>query len=251
MADFKRIPENGMGLEWRADFLPNQSFRICFPENFTARDAEAFLGYWNTEMEWNLSENVAEGVATGELAELHLRVFQEAEQRALHWHMSVKNVSKDALDEVSAFNCFNLAGAPLFQDLSMTRTRVRDVTGDWCELRRIPKTTGCRTIQFYPATGGIALDGHPWVKQCELTAEQTLSGNSITVESTDGRWIVENAVQGSVAFFFNNWEPQAGCIHVAPLYGSVLPGEEAMAKGTIRFASRCRQTDCAADADLL
>jgi len=238
MIEFKWIPGNGMSLEWKVDFLPTQSFSMCFPENFTARNTKAFLGYWNTEMEWNFSKNVAEGTATDELSELQVRVFQKANEHTVHWHMSFKNISNDAMDQVAAFNCLNLREAPLFRDLPMARTRAKDATGNWCELRRIPKTTGRRTIQFYPAVGGIALDEHPWVRGFELTSEQTLSGNSIVVESTDGTWTLQNAVQGPVAFFFNNWEPDVGCVHVAPLFGSVMTGEEAMVKGTIRFKKR-------------
>ena len=235
MLEFERVPERDMFLKWSVDFLPGQTFGMCFPENFTARNTEAFVGFWDTQIEWHFSDNLAEGSAASEQAELLLRVFQEPDERTVAWHMSFKNISDGALDGLAAFNCLQLCGAPLFQDLSMARTKVRDAAGNWCELSRIPKTTGRRTIQFYPATGGIELDEHPWVRRFELTSKQTLSGNSIQVESVDGTWTLENAVHSPIAFFFNNWEPHAGCIHVAPLFGSVLPGQESTARGTIRF----------------
>ena len=77
---------------------------------------------------------------------------------------------------------------------------------------------------------------HPWVRSFELTAEAVLTGDRIAVESTDGKWMLENVLEGPVAFFFNNWEPHGGCIHVAPLFGSVKSAEEVKAQGLIAFS---------------
>ena len=235
MIEFQRDPEKKMPVTWTVDYLPGNEFGMCFPENFTARDTEAFLAGWTTEMAWRFSENLAEGAAADERGELDIRIFEQPDEHAVCWDMCYRNTSTHDLAEVASFNCLSLSGAPLFRDLPMERTRVRAGAGNWVDLRNVAKTAGRRTIQFYPAAGGIALEAHPWVQRFEITSEQVLAGDRIVVDSTDGEWRLENVVESPVAFFFNNWEPHAGCVHVAPLYGSVRSGETVTVRGKIRF----------------
>ena len=190
----------------------------------------------NVNFNWNLRENVAEGTTSDAIGQLSLRVFEDNPACGVRWQMSFQNNSPEILEEVAAFNCFSLDKAPLFRDLDMVRTKVRSANGDWVALNSVPKVPGPRTIQFYAVNGGISQAEHPWLRDFKLTSEIVLSGDRITVESTDGKWLLENIVDGPVAFFFNNWEPRAGCIHVAPLYGSVAPGEVVTTQGIINIS---------------
>ena len=107
-------------------------------------------------------------------------------------------------------------------------------------LNEVAKTRGegKRNMQFYPAEGGIELERNERIPRYDVTSPQSLSGDRIAVDSTDGRWRLENVVDGTVAFFFNNWEPDHGCVHAAPLLGTVEPGEFAEASGRVTFTRR-------------
>ena len=91
-------------------------------------------------------------------------------------------------------------------------------------------------MQFYPSAGGIDLAHVPIIARWGVTSHQHLSGDRIGVISQDGRWRAESIVEGPVAYFFNNWEDDHGCIHAAPLFGTIPPGKKGVARGKIVFS---------------
>ena len=146
-----------------------------------------------------------------------------------------------ALDRqnVAAFNCWTMNFAPLFKDTKMERTWVYNIDGKKKSIKEVAKTQGLgrRTMQFYPAVGGIEdLSKSGWIQHWDVNSTETLSLKKVSIVSTDGRWIFENWVNGKVAFFFNNWEEDHGCLHASPLLAKELkPGESAHASGSFKF----------------
>jgi hypothetical protein len=212
--------------------LPGQSFMLVFPEWITAREMN-----WHVDTKWTTSANAAEGNwREGDYSlTLRLKFAKQDAGSTLHWEYDFKNGSQSKLTDVAAFNCFNLVAAPNFKDLTLVRSWVGATDADKTWLVTVPKTKGPRTLQFYPAQGGIELVGFPRYEQYQATASKRLSGDRVGVVSRDGRWRVENLVDGPVAYFFNNWEPDHGCIHAAPLFGEVAAGKTATAKGRVVF----------------
>ena len=141
--------------------------------------------------------------------------------------------------DVAAFNCWTMNFAPLFKDTKMERSWVYDLNGNKKSLKDVAKTQGPgrRTMQFYPAAGGIAdLSKSGWIQQWDVASPETLAVKKISIVSTDGRWVFENWVNGKVAYFFNNWEEDHGCFHASPLMAKELkPGASAHASGNFKF----------------
>jgi hypothetical protein len=128
--------------------------------------------------------------------------------------------------------------APLFKDIHMERTTVHDASGNSILLKDVRKSQGDgrRTMQFYPSVNGINLAASDWIKQWNVISDQPLSGTHVSITSTDAKWVFENNVKGNVAYFFNNWEGDHGCVHASPLLARELkPGRKAKASGEFRF----------------
>ncbi len=212
--------------------FPGESFLLMFPENITAREMS-----WRAKPVWKTGTARADATWTKGPYSYTLQItWRETKQGpVLDWEYRFENKSSAALTDVSAFNCFLLAGAPTFFNRALDRTWVSQGEGEKIWLSRVKKTNGPRPMQFYPAKSGIRLDSPEHFAHHGVTSPAELTGDRIGVVSTDGRWKVESVVDGPVAYFFNNSEPDHGCIHAAPLLGSIAPGQAATAKGRIVF----------------
>jgi hypothetical protein len=247
MIEFEdNFKESPMSIKWTVDFLPGEVFRMCYPENFDAAAGPKthFLAHWRKDLtfDWQFATDRAEAHGSDPIGKMHLVLTADENELALLWSMSFENVSGELLEKVSAFNCLNLCNTPLFRDLPLERTRVRNQNGSWVALQNVPKMLGTDTDkQYYPCVGGIDLKVRMASSQTTGwgIAPAVLSGDRIVVDSVDGKWTLESVVDGQVAYFFTNWEAtDAGCIHAAPLFGDVPPGGEAIARGRIQFVTR-------------
>ncbi len=225
-------------ISFKLQAFPDQEFMLVFPEWFTSNE----LNDPDISFDWDLKPYIAVGSWESEsyTSILTIRFKQSEQQIELVWDYEFRNSSDQLVTNLAAFNCLNLNWAPLFKDLAMERTWVRDENGKDVLLKEIIKTQGegRRTMQFYPAIGGIELDQYRLIARWQVTSPAHLSGDRVRVESKDGLWQLETIVDGPVAYFFNNWEEDHGCIHTAPLFPSIAPGNSAMAKGRIIFTKR-------------
>ncbi|QDU95966.1 hypothetical protein [Lignipirellula cremea] len=246
---FSAVTQASEGIEWftpdryqslkplgfRLTEFPENDFLLIFPEWITGREAS-----WHVRPQWRLTGSTA--VATWQEDEVAFRM--EVQHRLtetgpeLRWAIRFSNDSRRKLTDVAAFNCFNLVDAPAFKDLGMNRTWVAEAKGQRVRLADVKKTKGPRTMQFYPARGGLPLAEFERYSRYAVTSKETLAGDRIGVDSVDGKWTLECVIDQPAAFFFNNWEDDHGCIHAAPQLGDVAPGESAAASGHIRFTRR-------------
>lgn len=218
-------------LGFRIEELPDDTFVMIFPEWITAREKS-----WHVPLKWQLSENEATGTWEEDDCKLELVLTYSNEQSpALAWKYEFHNGSENALTDLAAFNCFNLVDAPSFKDLNMERTWVGNGHNRSDRLANVKKTKGPRTLQFYPAKAGLNLPEFERFTRYGANSPQQLSGDRIGVLSKDENWSVQCIVEGPVAYFFNNWEADHGCVHAAPLLGNIAPGESATAQGKIVF----------------
>lgn len=217
-------------LGFRLKALPEQEFVLVFPEWFTAREMSTHARFtWEdfpTSRAWQEKPFSA-----------GLRFRLEEFDRNVHlgWEYTFTNGGNGTLTDLAAFNCLNLDRAPLFKDLAMERTRVTDAQGHGTVLDDVPKVRGPgkRTMQFYPAAGGIDLNRIDKIKSYGVNSPAKLRGDRVTVTSRDGSWRLESIVDGPVAYFFSNWEPDHGCVHAAPSFGTIGPDQTATAQGRI------------------
>lgn len=221
----------GLGpIGFRLAELPDDTFLLLFPEWIVAREKN-----WHVNTQWTKTKDSAVGKwQDGDYSlVIRLKYRRDESESILAWECEFKNGSTTELTDVAAFNCFNLVEAPLFQDLKLDRSWVGDGKRNRRMLAEIPQTKGPRPLQFYPARGGIELVGFERYAVYQATNKTELSGDRIGVVSRDGRWTLENIVDGPVAFFFNNAEPDHGCLHASPLLGNIAAGQIGRAKGRI------------------
>ena len=220
--------------------LPRQKFVLEIPEIFTLKNFKGGLYNYNKQM-WHFTNAGAAMSFADDKYEynISLKIVKTKNTIGLKWYIGFKNNTMDTLYDLAAFNCFTMNFAPLFKDTTMERTFVNDATGNKIVLKDVQRTQGegRRNMQFYPAVGGIAnLPQSQWVSQWAVIADQYLSGKKISVVSTDAQWLFENIVDGTVAYFFNNWEGDHGCVHASPLLTrQLLPGASAKASGIFKF----------------
>lgn len=223
-------------IAYRLAAMPGQQFVVYFPECMTSRE---FVNFWQHRTTWAIEgpEARASAQAPEYAHEVVLRYRQGPGELRLDWTCAFENRTAGALHDLAAFNCVFLANAPLFKDTGMARTWCRDESGALVRLDTVAKTKAPRTLQFYPVAGGADLPRCAWLATLEAACSRRLSGDRIWVDSVDGRWRLETIVEGPVAYFFNNWEDDHGCIHAAPLLGTVEPGATATVRGCVRIAA--------------
>ena len=222
------------------DELPKQFFLYTVPEIFTLQEVNE--GLFNADLKpWSIKGNTAKRKVANKFFEYNvmMTLHEEANVSELRWTISFKNKSEFTLKDLNAFNCLTMDRAPMFKDTVMERTFVRNEAGKIIKLQDVERVTGNgrRTMQFYPAVGGVDdLAKIPWITGWNVTSPAKLSGKSMWVESLNGDWRVETTVNEQPAYFFNNWEPDHGCIHSSPLLSRELPaGQTAEASGSFKF----------------
>jgi hypothetical protein len=231
--------EGRVGLAISIADLPGQRFVLEIPEVFILRDIKSGLYNYNNQV-WKYTRKGAEMQFGDNQYEYSIKLRTRRSRKGVDvkWDMAFKNKTDKTLYDLTAFNCWTMNTAPLFKDLNMERTYVHDSSGRKVLLKDVQKTQGDgrRTMQFYSSVEGIDLLQSPWASQWAVISNQRLSGNLISVVSTDSSWIFENKVDGKVAYFFNNWEQDHGCVHASPLLAEELkPGASAKAKGSFTF----------------
>lgn len=212
--------------------FPGDSFLLIFPEWLTSREKS-----WHVRPVWKTDGTKATAMwnSAGISVGLTLAFHSNDCGHKLEWVYEVMNGSEDDLTDVALFNCFNFVNAPTFRDLGMTRTWIRQGNRNTTQLSTVEKTQASRTIQFYPAKGGILLTEFQRFMRYGATNTTELAGDRIAVDSVDGKWTLESIVDGQVAYFFNNWEDTHGCIHAAPLLGNLPTGKSTISTGRLHF----------------
>jgi hypothetical protein len=225
------------------DDIPDQKFIFTIPEVFTLRGAEGKEGGLGSfpGQQWQLSDNGGTVYAEDKDYKYTIRLSldEQKSKYSLKWKISFQNRSGHTLYDLAAFNCVSMKAAPLFKDDLLERTWVKDMAGNKKLIRDVAKTQGegRRTMQFYPAKGGVKdLSKSFWLQQWDVNSKETLSGNRVYIVSKDAKWTVDTKVDGQVAYFFNNFEKTHGCIHAAPLLSARLkPSRTAVASGSINL----------------
>ena len=211
------IEANG-SISFQLHQLPDQKIELLFPEWFTAGPER-----WNgscTDFKTTPTTAVGSWQRESVAADLTLEYHQQLPEMRVDWKFNFHNHTDHPIHNLAAFNCVSLNHAPLFKDLAMDRTWVTNDQGGKVPLATIAKSQGGerRTMQFYPAVGGIDVAAAQGIIRYDVISPDSLAGDRVTVVSADAHHQIETIVRGPVAYFFNNWESDHGCIHAAPLF---------------------------------
>ena len=220
--------------------FPGEKFVLEIPEVFTLQEKRGGLSNYDKQ-NWNFNKRGADMIFqdNNQVYTIRLKIIKKKQSIGLAWDINFKNNTADTLHDLASFNCWTMNFAPLFKDLKMERTYVQNDKGIKILLKEVLKNQGegKRTMQFYPSVTGVQDPGKSrWINQWNVNSPQTLAGHEIAVVSTDGKWIFKNIVFGEVAYFFNNWESDHGCVHASPLLAKqLLPGHSAHSRGIFNF----------------
>ena len=219
--------------------MPKERFVLEIPEIFMLQKLKNGLSNYSNQ-QWNFTKTGGNMELIDGQYHYSINLTKKLGNNSsdLAWKIAVTNNSDSSLYDLSAFNCWTMNTAPLFKDTKMERTYVNDIVGKRILLKDVEKTqgNGRRTMQFYSSKNSIDLSKTAWLNPWAVTSPQTLSGNIISVIAKDGSYLFENVVKGEVAYFFNNWEEDHGCIHASPLITRELkPGKTKSASGVFQF----------------
>lgn len=216
-----------MCLNLISDRFPQDEFSVNIPEQVFAADGRKG-GFIDFQPEWFVShdrlcfkwDQPGKAAISVELAPSPL---------VLGYTINVRNLQEKAWENVCAFPCFNQIDAPAFEDRRMERTFI-PVGSKLTRLIDIPrvKSRSGRPFQIFLVEGA----GQKVLPDFGCTNPLRASGGYMITESRDGRWSVGMACQSPV-FLFNNQE--ISCIHAAPGFGDMAPGEERTRSGEVRF----------------
>lgn len=222
--------------------MPGQKFVLEIPELFTSKGLKGEHFNYSKQV-WSYRKDGADMRLNDDkyTYEIHLDKVVSKKKVGIKWRISFTNNSREILEDLIAFNCWSMNFAPLFKDVEMQRTFVLDSSGNRTPLAAVRKThgSGRRNMQYYPVTKtNVDLLESPWIRNWNVISNQQLSGKRISISSTDSKWLFENEVDGKVAFFFNNFENDHGCVHASPLLAKeLMPGRTAHASGMFKFSS--------------
>ena len=223
--------------------LPNQYFLFTMPEIFTGQSLKE--GLFNADhTPWKVNKYGAKRKLKTDKYQyqVKLKLLHTRNSYVVDWKIFFTNNSSETLYDLAAFNCITMDRAPLFKDIGMVRTWVKDQTGKPTLLNTIQKSQGPnrRTMQFYSAAGGIAdLTKSNWINTWNVLSPAILSGHSVWIQSKDGNCKIETRVNEQVAYFFNNWEAGHGCINASPLLARELKaGKTAVVSGSFIFTNQ-------------
>jgi hypothetical protein len=136
--------------------------------------------------------------------------------------MNITNLSEDKWEDVWSFNCLNPVKATTFQDLEMDRTYMSTKEGP----KRLSDTK--RIIGHRPSIGvyyseKMELDEQwAFISWFEATSLDRTDGDYLVTLSESGKTYMA-ATSPNTLYLFNNLD--FTCIHAAPTFGNIGPGE--------------------------
>jgi hypothetical protein len=146
--------------------------------------------------------------------------------------ITLTNDSYEIWEETLAFNCFNCGSALSVRDHECKRHWVR-TGGEFKRLIEIPREFGPRpALQLYSVKGAPEGKDIPFVRNFRSTPENVAVEGWMAIRSRDDRRMVA-VVSKPALFTFQNRE--YSCIHSAPGFGALKPGESGSALTRVYF----------------
>jgi hypothetical protein len=225
---FTPTPNTMNGRVFDAPAFPGESFGFAFPE--CIGDAAQPSDWNNIVTTWTQTGSVwvCNGSRSGELS----YVFSvTAGYDWVDFDQQLTNESNRAWANSFAFDCFQCAQSHSIADHECIRHRAG--LGDrTTPLIALPRKFSPRpTVQLYDVQGAPPVAQIPFANQFQATPNVVLEG-WLAIQSRDGSRLVA-AVARPALFLFNNME--YSCIHAAPSFGPLAPGQTGHARTRVYF----------------
>lgn len=227
-------PQQGtMTVAARVPGLDNQAFSLGIPETIGCREA-MLLNFPEAKIEWTkpgLDGSVSCSWGPGGRVFYMVKLLPALD--FVDVEMTIRNHTEFFWHDVFAFNCLNPIEAPAFKDWKLQRTYMSSKGKPLCMAQT-------RRVKGHMPTVGFYLPERTEPGQ-ELIFVRTFGATS--PDRTDGSWIVTlsepagaymaaTAVQ--TAFLFDNLD--RCCLHSAPSFGDIGPGQSSTAVSRLYLA---------------
>lgn len=207
--------------------LPGESFYVNIPEAI----GDASQAVWTTDLaadwtdlgagRWRTQARVA--------GELDFALTLTPAYDTVDIDVSLTNRSSRIWTDSMAFHCFNCGGAPSIGDFECARHWAR-TSGQFRRLIEMPRVYSQRpTVQLYSVESAPPATQIPFVAFFEATPAVVLE-HWLAIQSRDGNCLAA-AVSRPTLFLFQNME--FSCVHSAPSFGTLQPGQAGEARTRI------------------
>jgi hypothetical protein len=208
----------------------NDVFNLNFPEAIGPTNDRQI--HTSIECSWTEMENgdwKQKGRVEGML-EYIIKVIVHEDYVDFLQHLT--NTSDKAWEQTMAFNCFNNGSAPSVRDHECKRHWVC-TGGEFKKLIEIPRVFGPRpALQLYNVEGAPPGKDIPFVARFQSTPEDVTMEGWMAIRARDDKHMVATVSKKALYTFQNR---EYSCIHSAPTFGPLLPGETGNALTRLYF----------------
>jgi hypothetical protein len=208
----------------RVPGLGGQSFSLGIPETIGSRE-RMILNFPEVDGKLAWTGPGADGSIQSEWTTrgvIHYRARLVPGEVWVDIEMTIQNLSGATWHDVFAFNCLNPTGAREFQDWKLERTYMEHEGQPY----RMAQTTRVQghmpTVQFYVHEQTPPGQESSFVRGFSAISPHRTTGSWIVTLSEDGQSHMAATSLDSL-FLFNNLD--RCCIHAAPNFGDIGPGE--------------------------
>ena len=205
-------------------------FRLNFPEAIGPTNNRQIHN--TIECSW---EELEDGIwkQTGRVdGMLEYRIDVSIHEDYVDFIQRLTNRSQESWEQTMAFNCFNNGSAPSVRDHECVRHWIR-TEGEFRKLTEIPRVFGPRpALQLYNVEGAPPGRDIPFVARFQSTPEDLTMEGWMVIRARDDRHMVATVSKPSLYTFQNR---EYSCIHSAPSFGALRPGETGNAITRVYF----------------
>lgn len=220
-------PQAGaMQVTARVPALNNQAFALGIPETIGCREA-MLVNFPEARIEWQgPDERGAVACSWGPGGRISYTLRLVPAEDFVDVEMTIRNHTEFFWRDVFAFNCLNPIGAPSFQDWKLERTYMSRQGQPYCLAQTTRVRGSMPTVGFYLPERVAAGEESVFVRGFRATSPDRTDGSWIvTLSDTGAAYMAATAVEA--AFLFDNLD--RCCLHAAPSFGDIGPGEASSA----------------------
>lgn len=205
-------------------------FRLNFPEAIGPTDNRQI--HTSIDCSWKELEN-GDWIQNGRVENMLEYVIEvSVYEDHVDYVQRLTNTSDVTWQQTMAFNCFNNGSAPSVRDHECKRHWIRS-EGEFRKLTEIPRVFGPRpALQLYNVEGAPPGKDIPFVNKFQSTPEDVSMEGWMAIRSRDDRYMVATVSKKALYTFQNR---EYSCIHSAPTFGVLKPGETGNAITRVYF----------------
>jgi creatinine amidohydrolase len=228
-------PQAGaMQVSAQVPHLQDAVFALGIPETIGCREA-LLVNFPEARIDWEGPDSAgAVSCSWGPGGRISYSLRLTPAEDYVDIEMTVRNHTEFLWHDVFAFNCVNPIKAPAFQDWKLLRTYMQSQGQPRCMAETKRVQGNMPTVQFYLPEHVASGTESVFVRGFGATSPDRTDGSWIvTVSEPAGAYMAATAWES--AFLFDNLD--RCCLHAAPSFGDIGPGEASTTVSRIYLAT--------------